>query len=242
MASSEERESSRFDHVLESLDLLFAKVGQLDTTQQRMATQMDLGNQVMEQMLKDQQSLSKQVEATGQAIARFSSSDFRPSRRQDPSSSSGDIPAHRPFQSLLGGGGDHSGGFRHGVPKMSFPKFTGVNPRIWKDKCLDYFHLFNVPEGFWATMASLNMDGQAAKWLQVYKLQVGLGSWHDLITAVETQFGSFDYRDAIGELIALEQTGSLEDYIVAFQDLRYSVSMHNTGLGNYILLLSLSRG
>jgi len=79
MASSEERESSRFDHVLESLDLLFAKVGQLDTTQQRMATQMDLGNQVMEQMLKDQQSLSKQVEATGQAIARFSSSDLRPS-------------------------------------------------------------------------------------------------------------------------------------------------------------------
>lgn len=106
MASSEERESSRFDHVLESLDLLFAKVGQLDTTQQRMATQMDLGNQVMEQMLKDQQSLSKQVEATGQAIARFSSSDIRPSRRQDPSSSSGDIPAHRPFQSLFGGGGD----------------------------------------------------------------------------------------------------------------------------------------
>jgi len=242
MASSEERDSSRFDHVLESLDLLFAKVGQLDTTQQRMATQMDLGNQVMEQMLKDQQSLSKQVEATGQAIARFSSSDIRPSRRQDPSSSSGDIPAHRPFQSLLGGGGDHSGGFRHGVPKMSFPKFTGVNPRIWKDKCLDYFHLFNVPEGFWATMASLNMDGQAAKWLQVYKLQVGLGSWHDLITAVETQFGSFDYRDAIGELIALKQTGSLEDYIVAFQDLRYSVSMHNTGLGELYFTTQFVKG
>ena len=164
MASSDERDSSRFDQVLESLDLLFVKVGQLDTTQQRMATQMDLGNQVMEQMLKDQQSLATQMEVAGQAIARFSSSDFHPPHRQVPSSSSGDVPAHRPFQSSLGTGGDHSG-VRHVVPKMSFPKFTGVNPRIWKDKCLDYFHLFNVSESFWTTLASLNMDGQAAKWL-----------------------------------------------------------------------------
>jgi hypothetical protein len=47
------------------------------------------------------------------------------------------------------------------------------------------------------------MDGQASKWLHVYNLQHGLTNWEELITAVETQFGSFDYRDAIGELIDL---------------------------------------
>lgn len=55
------------------------------------------------------------------------------------------------------------------VPKMSFPRFEGDNPRIWKDKCLDYFHLFELPSSLWATMASLSMDGKASKWLQVYK-------------------------------------------------------------------------
>ena len=69
-----------------------------------------------------------------------------------------------------------------------------------------------------------------------------MGSWQDLIAAVETQFGSFDYRDAIAELIALEQTGSLEDYIVAFQDLRYSVSMHNTGLGELYFTTQFVKG
>ena len=71
MASSDERDSSRFDQVLESLDLLFVKVGQLDTTQQRMATQMDLGNQVMEHMLKDQQSLATQMEVAGKLLLGY---------------------------------------------------------------------------------------------------------------------------------------------------------------------------
>ncbi|XP_025794564.1 uncharacterized protein LOC112875079 isoform X4 [Panicum hallii] len=72
MTSLEERDSACWDQVFESIDLLYAKVGEMDTTQQRMSTQMDLGNQVMEQILKDQQTLAQQMEATRQAIARFS--------------------------------------------------------------------------------------------------------------------------------------------------------------------------
>jgi hypothetical protein len=30
------------------------------------------------------------------------------------------------------------------MPKMNFPKFSGKNPRIWKDKCEYYFTLLEA--------------------------------------------------------------------------------------------------
>ena len=66
-------------------------------------------------------------------------------------------------------------GFCHVLPKMTCPTFAGTNPHIWKSKCLDYFTLCNIDEAFWTIAASLSMDGNAAKWLQVYKRKHGLG-------------------------------------------------------------------
>jgi hypothetical protein len=54
---------------------------------------------------------------------------------------------------------------------MSFPRFNGDQPRIWKDKCLDYFRLFNVNPSLWLISCTLHMDGNAALWLKAYKLR-----------------------------------------------------------------------
>ena len=61
-------------------------------------------------------------------------------------------------------------------------------------------------------------------------MKCGLGEWDEFIAALETQSGSYDYRDAISDLVALTQMGSLEVYISAFIDLQYQVSVHNLGL------------
>jgi hypothetical protein len=90
---------------------------------------------------------------------------------------------------------------RSTLPKLSFPKFNGDNPHIWIDKCHDYFQIFNIPECLWVTAASLHMEENAGKWLQVYKLCSGLGSWLDFVTTVEDKFGAYDYRQAIQDLL-----------------------------------------
>ena len=108
--------------------------------------------------------------------------------------------------------------------------FNGVNPVIWKDKCLDFFHFYSIPESLWVTSASLNMDENSSKWYKTYKLTNGIGTWSEFIAAVEQQFGSYEYRDAIGELVSLYQEGTLEEYISAFVDLQYQITMHNTGM------------
>ena len=138
--------------------------------------------------------------------------------------------------------GESSGSSRPYVPKMSFPLFTGQHPKIWKDKCLNYFSICNVPESMWTIAASMHMDGPASKWLQVYKLRNGLGSWAEFIAAVEDQFGSYDYRDSIGDLVTLTQIGSLEDYVTAFVDLQYQVSMHNLGLDEIYFVTQFTTG
>jgi hypothetical protein len=53
---------------------------------------------------------------------------------------------------------------RGALLKLSFPKFNGENSKIWIDKCVDYFRIFNVPECMWTTAASLHMEENATKW------------------------------------------------------------------------------
>jgi len=69
MTAAEQREDARWEHLMESVDLLFAKVGVIDHNQQQLNTQMDLSAQVVERMLRDQEALAKQMELTGQAVA-----------------------------------------------------------------------------------------------------------------------------------------------------------------------------
>ena len=53
------QEDERWVQVNENFDLLFARVDSLGTNQNKLESKMDLGNKVMEQMLKDQQLLAK---------------------------------------------------------------------------------------------------------------------------------------------------------------------------------------
>ena len=128
------------------------------------------------------------------------------------------------------------------VHKLSCPTFDGSNPRIWKSKCLDYFQLCNIDEAFWTTAASLSMDGNAAKWLQVYKKKYGLGDWESFIAAVEKKFGAHDYRDAISKLLELKQTTSVEEYAIAFENLQFEICMHNDGFDDMFFVSQFIQG
>ncbi|KAK3124731.1 hypothetical protein QOZ80_7BG0591530 [Eleusine coracana subsp. coracana] len=116
------------------------------------------------------------------------------------------------------------------MPKIAFPKFDGIHPRIWIDKCLDYFELFKVPRCLWATAASLHMEGNAATCFQVYTQQHGLSDWKVFVRAVEDKFGAYDYRRHIHDLLALRQKGSVDEYVAEFEAARYQVAMHNEHL------------
>jgi hypothetical protein len=125
---------------------------------------------------------------------------------------------------------------------MSFPQFSGENPSIWIDKCQDYFKIFNIPKGMWATYASMSMDDNVAKWLQMYKKKYGLGEWEIFCQAVENKFGTNDYKEALTQLLELQQADSLEAYILQFQDLQYQVTMNNSEFEDLFFITQFIRG
>ena len=167
--------------------------------------------------------------------------------RHQPSGTTGlgpsrtNVPPHRASHRDRGGTFEHNHQ-RTFMPKMQFPSFEGINPGIWKDKCEDYFKLFNLPETMWPTIAAMHMEEKAAKWLKVYKLQSGLGDWTTFIAAVEKKFGSNDYRESLNQLLDLQQHSTLDDYISNFEDLQYQLTMHNSALGEMFFTTQFLKG
>nr|XP_051190460.1 uncharacterized protein LOC127303801 [Lolium perenne] len=128
------------------------------------------------------------------------------------------------------GGGEtgRSGEHQGKVPlKIHFPSFSGEFPRIWRDKCLDYFRVCNVHPTMWLTAATMHLEGNAAHWYQAYKLKHTVQGWPDFISAVEAKFGIHDHRMFMDELLALKQTGTVDEYSLKFQELVYKISGHN---------------
>jgi len=239
----QQHQDAKWDKLMQRLDLLLARVTDIVSTQQQLLEKMDLNSQDVQQASHDQQLMVKQIEDTGKAVARLTLEHMDaetedksprslsplfsiPPQQERPFSSGQPHPPtepshHRPFV-------DSHHNYTP-LPEMLFPKFEGVDPKIWLDKCENYFCIFNVHESMWVTSASLHMEGNAARWWQVYKQQNGLGTWTQFKQAVESKFGAYAYREALNELLELKQTGTVEDYVTTFEALQFQLSMHNTG-------------
>jgi hypothetical protein len=209
MEETAKTDEARWDSVMDTVDLLFTKVKDLDTNEQRFKVKHDVSQKILEQLLKDQQILSKQMEETGKVVAQLRLQQMKSSEEEPPSPTDSEDTVDNPFANhrprptgnrkhFQGGNSDRPQGVeklgnRGFLPKMNFPRFSGKDPGIWKVKCEDYFRLLDIPEIIWTTTTSLHMDDNAEKWMQVYKLQHGLGTWESFIQAVQAKFGAYDY-------------------------------------------------
>lgn len=279
MAESKTQAEVSMAEIKEALDLLFARMASMDTTQQQMRVQMDLQAAAVQDLSSKRdddarrtEALTKQLDATAQAVLHMQ--DAPPARTQHnltrgvlPDFSEGaaghglaspTAPASYLLNGRQGGegssGGPHSGirpgrpaenpadGSRPPLPKMSFPRFNGEQPRIWRDKCMDYFRIFNIHPSLWVTSASIHMEGNAALWLYAYKLRHQLQDWLPFIKAVEEKFGASDHRMFVNDMLQLEQKGTVQEYKAKFDELAYQVCMHNPHYDQTLLVSQFVKG
>ena len=243
MAQAAQEDAAHWDQTMESIDLIFARMADIGSTQQQLRAQVESVTQAMDQYGKQYQILSQKLDSTAAAVAQLLVD--HPPHYDDPVSP----PHHRhtfgepgPSRSTGRQNTESQGIHRNYLPKMPFPQFTGDQPKIWKGRCLDYFRIFNIPEHMWVSMATMNFDKNAAKWLHVYKARFGLGTWDSFIQAVEDQFGFCDYRDALGQLLELKQTGTMEEFVTEFESLQYQVCMHNHGYDEEFFVSQFLKG
>lgn len=76
MAEASRKEDEHWERVMQSLDLLFARVDDIDKVQQRIQVIQELGARTMEQVIKDQTMLARQMETTGKAVAQLTMDRF----------------------------------------------------------------------------------------------------------------------------------------------------------------------
>lgn len=97
MEAQAAKDDARWSHVVDSIDLLFAKVGDIGNNQEKFETQFDMTTKVMEQILKDQQLLAKQQEITGQTVAQLQLKQPLGRTEDPPSPADSDSTVDEPF-------------------------------------------------------------------------------------------------------------------------------------------------
>lgn len=113
------------------------------------------------------------------------------------------------------------------TPKMDFPKFDGVNPRLWCEQREVYFEIYGVSEAMKTRFATLNFIGSAALWLQTAQLRGRFQNWEAMHTAVCAHFDKDQYPLHMKQLENLRQTGSVADYQKSFDQLAHSILLYN---------------
>lgn len=70
------------------------------------------------------------------------------------------------------------------IPPQEFPKFDGMNPKLWKKCCESFFDVFAVPPKVWVKMAVMNFTGSAAFWSQSVENILQRSTWSKLCSTV----------------------------------------------------------
>jgi hypothetical protein len=99
---------------------------------------------------------------------------------------------------------------------MQFPVFDGSNPKIWIDKCNNYFHICKIDDPLKVEAAVMHLQDNAAKWWQAYKQGHTIPAWTKFCEIIQAKFGADDFRTAINDLLNLKQTGPVEEYTKTF--------------------------
>ncbi|CAN6299958.1 unnamed protein product [Urochloa humidicola] len=117
------------------------------------------------------------------------------------------------------------------LPKLDFPKFTGENPRVWRDKSERYFGMYNIPVHLWVSYATINFKGNAELWLQSYEAQHSIDSWPDLCVVIELKFGRDLYQSDMKDLLRIKQTSDVLEYSKRFEIAKHRILLHNKDMG-----------
>jgi hypothetical protein len=152
MAEADSKMMKWWEQVLESADLLFSKLEAQEAAQPQMAVQVDLMAQAITHSTQDHQALVQQLAATTKMVTRLvvtrdaggTQGVQGPQRNHSGDVVAGDTPTPNNRPAFGCNKGEDEVQFNCSVLlKLSFPKFSGDKPRIWVDKCYDYFCIFN---------------------------------------------------------------------------------------------------
>ena len=117
----------------------------------------------------------------------------------------------------MNGGNGSNGRY---ATKLEFPRFGGEGVEDWIFKVEQFFALDRIPEASKINVISLHLDRCALHWHKNFiKNKDRRVEWREYKEAIKIRFSLLAYDDPIAEMKKLKQTGTLQEYLVAFDSL-----------------------
>ncbi|CAD6218216.1 unnamed protein product [Miscanthus lutarioriparius] len=105
------------------------------------------------------------------------------------------------------------------LPKLSFPRFDGDNPRHWRSLCVDYFEMYLVPSSMWGRISKQHLDGAAAGWFQSIEPELDFSDWQGFCRLLHDCFDHDQKELLIRQLFHAKQTSTVAKYVKLFTEL-----------------------
>jgi hypothetical protein len=101
----------------------------------------------------------------------------------------------------------------HGrLRKVNFPVFNGDDPQLWRSHCESYFEMYGVESTLWIKVASMHLEGHAARWFQSAEWRLLNANWSTFCAQIHDRFGRDQHEALIHQLFHIRQVGSVTEY------------------------------
>lgn len=101
--------------------------------------------------------------------------------------------------------------------KVKLPLFEGEDPVAWITRAEIYFDVQNTSEEMRVKLARLSMEGSTIHWFNLLMETEDELSWEKLKRALIARYGGRRLENPFEELSTLRQTGSVEEFVEAFE-------------------------
>ncbi|MCI04716.1 retrotransposon gag protein, partial [Trifolium medium] len=101
--------------------------------------------------------------------------------------------------------------------KVKLPVFEGDDPVAWITRAEIYFDVQNTPDEMRVKLSRLSMEGSTIHWFNLLLETEDNLSWEKLKKALIARYGGRRLENPFEELSTLRQTGTVEEFVEAFE-------------------------
>ncbi|KAJ8433080.1 hypothetical protein Cgig2_014128 [Carnegiea gigantea] len=151
------------------------------------------------------------------------------------------LPQLRPLEDRFNNGGGLEMIPRNNLhfnPKVEFPCFDGKDRKGWIKKCTRYFGLCRINEDQKVHLVTLHFKGPAEIWFGSYIMGRRNVTWDEFIVHICSRFRDNYLGSKVVDFDKLHQTGSLDNYLVKFEELKALLLVRNLTMSDTYFLES----
>jgi hypothetical protein len=103
---------------------------------------------------------------------------------------------------------------------------------LWQQRCEDYFSLYGTHRSMWITIATMQFEGAAARWLQSVQRKIPHTTWDEFCGWIVTRFGRNQHQALLRQLYHIHQNDTVVDYVDRFASLIDQLSAYEPNIDN----------